>query len=191
MSSSDSPEKGSAESLAHELLKSRTILVAGEVNERLAERTIAKLLVLDGRSHEPIRVVLSSPGGHVESGFAIHDVMQFVESPITTIGAGWVASIAVPILFAAPRESRVALPNTRFLIHQPWSSFSSGQASDISIVAKELIKLRERLNAMIAEETRQDIEKVRRDSDRDFWLTAEEALGYGLISRIVTSASEL
>jgi len=191
MASTEHPDAKSAEGLAHELLKSRTILVSGEVNERLAERTIAKLLVLDGRSHEPIRIVLSSPGGHVESGFAIFDVMKFIQSPLMVIGAGWVASIAVPILFGAPKKSRIALPNTRFLIHQPWSSFSSGQASDISIVARELIKLRERLNAMIAEETGQDLEKVRKDSDRDFWLTAEEALKYGLISRIVTSADEL
>jgi ATP-dependent Clp protease protease subunit len=191
MPPTDPPETRATDNLAHELLKSRTILVSGEVNERLAERTIAKLLVLDGRGHEPIRLVLSSPGGHVESGFAIHDVMKFIQAPITVIGAGWVASIAVPILFGAPRKSRFALPLTRFLIHQPWSSFSSGQASDISIVAKELLKLRERLNKMIADETGQAEEKVRADSDRDFWLNAQEAKDYGLIDRIIGNAAEI
>lgn len=179
------------DALTRELLEGRTVLVTGQVDERLAEQTMAKLLVLDERSNDPIRVVLSSPGGHVESGFAIHDMMRFIKSPVTTIGAGWVASIAVPILFAAPREQRVALPNTRFLIHQPWSGFSQGQASDISILAKELLKLRDRLNEMIAEETGQSLDKVREDSDRDYWLNAEEARDYGLITRIVTNVDEL
>ena len=178
------------DALTRELLDGRTVLVTGQVDERLAERTMAKLLLLDQRSSDPIRVILSSPGGHVESGFAIHDVMRFIKAPITTIGAGWVASIAVPILFAAPREKRFALPNTRFLIHQPWSSFSQGQASDISIMAKELLKLRDRLNEMIAEETGQDLDKVRRDSDRDYWLNAEEAKEYGLVTRIVSKVDE-
>ena len=176
--------------LARELLDGRTILVTGQVDERLAERTMAKLLLLDQRSADPILMILSSPGGHVESGFAIHDVMRFIKAPITTVGAGWVASIAVPILFAAPKEKRFALPNTRFLIHQPWSSFSQGQASDISIMAKELLKLRDRLNEMIADETGQDVDKVRRDSDRDYWLNAEEAREYGLVTRIVTTIGE-
>lgn len=191
MANNDEKTTSKRDSLATELLESRTVLVSGAIDERMAERTMAKLLVLDSRSHDPIRVVLTSQGGHVESGFAIHDVMRFIQSPITTLGAGWVASIAVPILFAAPRERRLALPNTRFLIHQPWSGFSGGQASDISIVAKELLKLRDRLNDMIAEETGQPVDKVRADSDRDFWLNAEEAMEYGLISRIVSSAGDL
>lgn len=185
------PEGRERDALARELLDGRTVLVTGQVDDRLAERTIAKLLVLDQRSNDPIQVFLSSPGGHVESGFAIHDVMRFIRSPVVTIGAGWVASIAVPILFAAPKENRIALPNTRFLIHQPWSSFSQGQASDISIMAKELLKLRERLNAMIAEETGQDEDKVRRDSDRDYWLDAEEAKAYGIVTRIISSIDEV
>ena len=139
---------------------------------------------------EPIRVVITSQGGHVDSGFAIHDMLRFVESPITTIGAGWVASIAVPILFGAPKGSRFSLPNTRFLLHQP-SGGAGGQASDIQIEAEEILKVRERLNRLIADETGQPLDRVAKDSDRNFWMDAEQALAYGLVGKIITSATEL
>ncbi len=176
--------------ILNRLLKTRTILQSGEVDQELAERVITQLIVLDGESHDPIRVIIASHGGHVESGFAIHDMMRYVESEVTTIGAGWVASIAVPVLFGAERSKRFALPNTRFLIHQPTGG-AGGYATDIRIAAQEIIKIRERLNRLIADETGQPVEKIKVDSDRDFWMTAEEAVEYGLIVRIINSAREV
>jgi len=147
-------------------------------------------MLLDTDSHDPIKVVISSPGGHVDSGYAIFDVMRFVESPVITIGAGWVASIAVPILFGGDKEKRFALPNTRFLLHQP-SGGAGGQAADIRIEAQEILKIRERINRLISEETGQPLDKVTRDSDRNFWMSAEEALNYGLVRKIIRSAREI
>lgn len=172
------------------MLKARAILISGEVDQEMAERVISQLLILDADSSSPIRVVITSQGGHVDSGFAIHDVMQFVKSDIIAIGAGWVASIAVPIMFGAPKDRRYSLPNTRFLLHQP-AGGAGGQVSDIRIEAQEILKIRQRVNALIAAETGQPIEKVAKDSDRNFWLSAEEALEYGLISKIITSAKEI
>ncbi|MEM7243784.1 MAG: ATP-dependent Clp protease proteolytic subunit [Acidobacteriota bacterium] len=189
MADKDKNEKN--EGLVQRLLDMRTVLIAGEINQKVAQQVMAQLLVLDGQSNDPIRMVVSSPGGHVESGFAIYDFMRFVKSPITAVGAGWVASIAVPIMFGAKKERRVSLPNTRFLIHQPWMGGGGGPASDIGIIAEEMIKLRDRLNQMIADETGQDLEKVAKDSDRDYWMTAEQAVEYGLISRVVAQAGEL
>jgi ATP-dependent Clp protease protease subunit len=179
-----------SEGVLLKLMKSRTVLVSGPVDQELAEKVITQLLVLDAESHDPIRVVLSSPGGHVDAGFAIHDMMRFVESPVMAIGAGWVASIAVPILFGADRGKRFALPNTRFLLHQP-SGGAGGQVSDIRIEAQEILKIRKNINALIAAETGQPVEKVARDSDRNFWMSAAEALEYGLISKIIERAGEI
>jgi len=172
------------------MLKTRTVLVSGAVEDKLAEKTIAQLLILDAENHEPIRVIITSQGGHVDSGFAIHDILRFIESPIVTIGAGWVASIAVPILFGAPKERRYALPNTRFLLHQPTGG-TGGQASDIRIEAEEILKVRGKLNALIAAETGQDVERVTKDSDRNFWMDAEQAKQYGLIGQVVTRVTEI
>ena len=183
-------EEPTKDNLARRLLDMRTILISGEVNQKLAERVIAQLLVLDGESNDPIRILVTSQGGHVESGFAIYDIMRFIKSPITTVGAGWVASIAVPILFGAPRERRYSLPHTRFLLHQP-SGGAGGQASDIRIEAEEILKVRERLNELIAAETGQDVERVARDSDRNFWMDAEQAKEYGLVGQVVTRAGEI
>lgn len=182
---------GSSEAgLATKILETRTIVISGEVDERLAERVMSQTVILNGLSHDPIRVVVTSQGGHVDSGYAIHDVLKFVESPIVTIGAGWVASIGVPILLSAEKDCRYCLPNTRFLLHQP-SGGAGGQATDIRIAAEEILKLRERLNQLLALETGQSVEKVQADSDRNFWMTAEEAQEYGLVSRIIAHASEL
>ena len=172
------------------LLKSRIVMVIGEVEQECAEDVIAKLLVLDAQSHEPIKVVISSPGGHVDSGYGIHDVMQFITSPVITIGVGWVASIAVPILLGGAKEKRFSLPNTRFLLHQP-SGGAGGQAADIRIEAQEILKIRRRINALISVETGQPEEKVARDSDRNFWMSADEALEYGLVYKIITSIDEV
>ena len=135
-------------------------------------------------------MMITSQGGHVDSGFAIHDVLRFIESPVITIGAGWVASIAVPILFGAPKERRYTLPNTRFLLHQP-SGGAGGQASDIRIEAEEILKVRERLNGLIAEETGQSVERIEKDCDRNFWMDAQQALEYGLVGHIIRHASEI
>lgn len=176
--------------LLAQMLQSRIIMVVGEVDQELAEDVISKLLLLDSRSQELIKVVVTSPGGHVDSGYAIHDMMRFIKSPVAAIGAGWVASIAVPILLGADKDKRFSLLNTRFLLHQP-SGGAGGQASDIRIEAQEILKIRQRINELIARETGLDEDKVAEDSDRNFWMNAEEALEYGLISRIIASADEI
>ena len=178
------------EALVSRMLETRTILLAGQVDEKFAEKVMAQLLVLNGISHDPIRLVITTPGGHVDSGYAIHDLIRFIESPVITVGAGWVASIGVPILLAAEKDQRYSLPNTRFLLHQP-SGGAGGQAADIRIAAEEILKLRSRLNHLIAEETGQSVEKVEQDSDRNFWMDAEQALEYGLVSRLIRSAEEI
>jgi ATP-dependent Clp protease protease subunit len=188
--SSEAATPGREDALIARMLETRTILVAGQVDEKLAERAIAQLLILNEVSHDPIRMVITSQGGHVDSGFAIHDMMKFIESPVVTLGAGWVASIGVPILLAAEKDSRYSLPNTRFLLHQP-SGGAGGQASDIRIAAEEILKLRERINRLVALETGQKVEQIENDSDRNFWMNAEEAVAYGLITKIVLSAAEM
>jgi len=189
-SKDDDNDKAKGDGLSALMLKSRTVLINGEVDQELAEKAIQQLIILDTESHEPIRAIITSQGGHVDSGFAIHDVMRFIDSPVVTIGAGWVASIAVPILFGATKEHRYTLPNTRYLLHQP-SGGAGGQLSDIRIEAQEILKIRERINHMIANETGQPVDKVQVDSDRNFWMNAEEALKYGLVSKIVTSPTEV
>ena len=172
------------------MLKARTVHVNGEVNTELAEKVIGQLIVLNSQSHDPIKVIITSQGGHVDSGYAILDIMRLIQSPVITIGAGWVASIGVPILFGGDKGKRFSLPNTRFLIHQH-SGGAGGQASDIRIEAQEILKIRERLNELIALETGQDVEKIASDSDRNFWMNAEEALEYGLVTEIITKMDEL
>ena len=179
-----------SEAMAARLLKTRTVLIAGSVDPEMAERVMAQLLVLDADSHDPIRVMITTPGGAIYPGYAIYDTLQYVESPVYTIGAGWVASMGVPILLGAPKQNRLALPNTRFLIHQP-AGGAGGQLQDIRIQAQEILRVREQINEMIARETGQTAEKIKKDSDRDFWMSAEEALEYGLISRIVKNAKDV
>ncbi len=182
--------KDKADPMMERLLKVRTILLNGVVDEEMAEKVISRALILDADSHDPIKVLVTSPGGSIDVGFAIYDILRFIESDVICIGAGFVASMGVPILLAAKKENRLALPNTRFMMHQP-STGAAGQAKDIRITAQEILKIREKLNRMIANETGQPIDRVKADSDRDFWISAEEALEYGLIARIVTSAKEV
>ncbi len=172
------------------LFKSRTVLIFGEINMRLAERVTAQLTALSTESDQPIRVVINSPGGHVESGDTIHDMIRFCGVPVKVIGTGWVASAGAHIYLGAKRENRFALPNTRFLLHQPAGGVR-GQASDIEIEAEEIIKMQERVNRMIARETGQSYEKVVSDTRRNFWMGAEEARTYGLVGKIVTETSEV
>lgn len=172
------------------LFKSRTVLIFGEIDMKLAERVTAQLLAHAAEGDGDIRVVINSPGGHVESGDTIHDVIRFVGPRVKMIGTGWVASAGALIYIGAARENRFALPNTRFLLHQPLGGVA-GPVSDISIEAQEIMKMRERINREIAHETGQTFEKVVADTDRNFWMSAEEAMAYGLVSRIVAHEREV
>ena len=171
------------------LYKSRTVLIFGEIDMRLAERVTAQLLALSNDSDADIRVIVNSPGGHVESGDTIHDMITFCGPKVKMIGTGWVASAGAHIYLGAPKENRMCLPNTRFLLHQP-SGGVRGQASDIEIEAEEIVKMRERVNRMIARETGQAYEKVVKDTIRNFWMGAEAAKAYGIVSRIISRADE-
>ena len=175
--------------VAQALFKSRTVLIFGEVDMKMAERVTAQLLAFADMEGD-IRVVLNSPGGHVESGDTIHDIIRFVGPRVKIIGTGWVASAGAHIYLGAPRENRYALPFTRFLLHQPLGGVS-GQASDIHIEAEEILKMRERLNREIAAETGQPYEKIVADTERNFWMSAEEAKAYGLVGKIVARAEDI
>src|SRR5437667_1147077 len=190
-SDDSAPEVAKSVGIAEKLaFKSRFVLVFGEIEHELARVTCERLMALAEESDAPIRVLVSSPGGHVESGDAIHDMIRFVRAPITTIGTGWVASAGTHIFLAAPKERRVCLPNTRFMIHQPGGG-AGGRASDIAIQAKEMLRTRERVARVIARETGQPLAKVSADMDRDYWMNAEEAIEYGIVSRVVKGHQEL
>ncbi len=186
----DRPKNDPRGRVASRLYDSRTVLVFGEIDMALAERVSAQLLALASENREPIRVLINSPGGHVESGDTIYDVLRFIEPEVTILGTGWVASAGALIFCAAPRERRLSLPNTRFMLHQP-SGGAGGPASDIEIEAQQILSVRARLNGIFAEATGQSIDKVARDTDRNHWLNAPEAQAYGLVGRIVKSAVEL
>jgi ATP-dependent Clp protease protease subunit len=172
------------------LFKSRTVLVFGEIDMRLAERVTAQLTALAAESNEPVRMIINSPGGHVESGDTIHDMIRFCGAPVTVIGTGWVASAGAHIFLGAEKSRRLCLPNTRFLLHQPAGGMR-GQASDIQIEAEQIIRMRDRVNRMIAEETGQSVDKIVKDTQRNFWMNAEEAVEYGIVGRIIKNTSEV
>jgi ATP-dependent Clp protease protease subunit len=176
--------------VAKALFKSRTVLIFGEIDMKLAERVTAQLLAHAEEGKDDIRIIINSPGGHVESGDTIHDVMRYVGPRVKIIGTGWVASAGAHIFLGAEKENRFCLPNTRFLLHQPLGGVR-GQASDISIEAEEILKMRERINRLIARETGQSYEKIVNDTERNFWMGAEEAKAYGIISRVVNRADEV
>jgi ATP-dependent Clp protease protease subunit len=182
----ESDKQSGIDPLLNKMLKTRTILLSGEIKKDLAERTIRQLLLLEDMGDEPIRIFIDSPGGDADAGYAIFDMIRFVKPPVWTIGMGLVASAAAIIQLASPKEQRVGLPNSHYLIHQPLSGIR-GVATDIEIHARELDKLRAKINRLIAGETGVPVEQVEKDTDRDFWMNAEEAVKYGLISRIVTS----
>ncbi len=177
-------------SMEDRLLKHRTILIYGQIDMNLAMEVTKRLLVMDAESQEEIRIFINSPGGHVESGDTIYDMIRFVKSTVKVIGTGWVASAGALIYAAADVENRYSLPNTRFLLHQP-AGGATGQASDIAIEAQEIIKMRRRLNETFARQTGQPIEKVEEDTDRNFWMSAEQARDYGLVGQIINSIDEL
>ncbi len=172
------------------LLKTRSIMLSGEINKESAELVIKQLLVLEGESNDPVKIFINSPGGDVDAGYAIFDMVRFISCPVTMIGMGLVASAAALVLLAVPAERRLALPNSTYLIHQPMSGMK-GVATDIEIHALHLEKLRAKLDALIAQETGRTPEQVNKDTERDHWLSSSEALSYGLVSRIVTTRSEL
>ena len=182
------PEPQSSE-IAKALFKSRTVLIFGEVDMKMAERVSAQLLAY-AESDGDIRVIVNSPGGHVESGDTIHDMIRFVGNRVKMIGTGWVASAGAHIFLGAKKENRFCLPFTRFLLHQPLGGVR-GQVSDITIEAEEIIKMRARLIKEIATETGQPYEKVVADTERNFWMGAEDAVKYGLAARVINSAGDI
>lgn len=172
------------------LFKSRTVLIFGEVDMKMAERVSAQLLALAAENNDDIKLIINSPGGHVEAGDTMHDMLRYVGPRVKVIGTGWVASAGAHIFLGAHKDSRFCLPNTRFLLHQPLGGVR-GQASDISIEAEEIIKMRERLNKIIARETGQPLERILADTERNFWMGAQAAVEYGLVTKIVSNASEV
>ena len=183
-------KKPGQELLVERMMEARTILLSGEINKELAERVIRQLILLESKSDEPIKVFIDSPGGDADAGFAIYDMMRFIKPEVYNIGMGLVASAGALILLASPKERRIALPNSHYLIHQPLSGIR-GVATEIEIHAKELEKLRAKINKLISDETGRPVEKVEQETDRDFWMNAEEAQEYGLVSRTIKSRSEL
>ena len=179
------------ESITDQLsFKSRFVFVFGDVNHQMARTTCERLIALAQHSDAPIRVLISSPGGHAESGDAIHDTMRFISAPVTTIGTGWVASAGTHIFLAAEKERRLCLPNTRFMIHQPLGG-AGGPATDIAIQAKEILRTRERIARTIAKQTGKSYEKVIADMERDFWMSPKEAIEYGVVSRVIESYKDI
>ena len=176
--------------LEEKAFRSRTVLVFGAITDTLAGDVARRLIALDADAPSPIDMFISSPGGHLESGDAIHDIVRFITAPVRMIGTGWVGSAATHLYLAAPRERRFCLPNTRFLIHQP-SGGAGGQASDIAIHAQEIIKARERIAQAIARETGKPLATVMADIERDRWLSATEAVDYGLVGRVIGHKTEL
>ena len=183
-------KKAGPDHLLVKMLKTRTILLSGEINKDLAEKTIRQLLLLEDMGDDPIRIFIDSPGGDADAGYAVFDMIRFVKPPVWTVGMGLVASAAAIVQLASPKERRVGLPNSHYLIHQPLSGIR-GVATDIEIHARELDKLRAKINRLIAGETGVPVEQVEKDTDRDYWMNAEEAVKYGLINRVITKRDEL
>jgi ATP-dependent Clp protease protease subunit len=176
--------------MEEKLFKSRSISIFGGINEKLAKSVAQQLLALSEDNDDPITIYISSPGGHVESGDVIYDMIKFVRPTVRVVGTGWVASAATNIYLAAKKENRYSLPNTRYLVHQP-SGGSRGDATDIKIQMEEILKTKQRINQIIANETGQPIERVEQDTDRDYWMSAEEAIEYGIVGAIISSIDEI
>lgn len=170
--------------------KSRNVIITGEINDKVAQRATTHLLALAEDSDAPINLFISSPGGHVESGDMVHDIITFIRPTVRTIGSGWVASAGALIFVGAKKENRYCLPNTRFLLHEPRGGIG-GSASDIEIQAEQILAMRGRFHKLFAEATGQTPEKIAEDTQRDFWLTTEEALKYGLLGKVITSVDDL
>jgi ATP-dependent Clp protease, protease subunit len=188
--SSGEVRPASTDLLAERLLRARTIIISGEVTQKLAANVIGQLIAMSAESDDDITIFVNSQGGHVEAGDTIHDLVRSIKPKVRMIGTGWVASAGALIYVAAPRPQRFCLPNTRFLLHQP-AGGAGGTASDIDIEAREIIRMRDRLNRIFARETGQPLERIEEDTHRNFWLGAEAALRYGLVGRIIERVTDL
>ncbi|KAA3619523.1 MAG: ATP-dependent Clp protease proteolytic subunit [Calditrichaeota bacterium] len=177
-------------SISEKLFEARAVFLCGEINQKVAKETMMMLTALAADSDDPITIYLNSQGGHVESGDTIHDMIRFIKPRVRIVGTGWVASAGTHIYLSVPKKDRLSLPNTRFLIHQPMGGVG-GQATDIDIEAQEIVKMRQRLNEIIAKETGQPLEKVKKDTDRNYWMSAEEAIEYGIAGKIINSIADL
>jgi len=187
---SDEKEPNWQDILTGKMLKTRTILLSGEIRKGIAEKTIRQLLLMEAMGDDPVRIFIDSPGGDADAGYAIFDMIRFIRPPVWTIGMGLVASAAAIIQLASPRDRRLGLPNSHYLIHQPLSGIR-GVATDIEIHARELEKLRKKINLLIAEETGNPFAQVEKDTDRDYWMNAQDAVQYGLISKVITNRDEI
>jgi ATP-dependent Clp protease protease subunit len=186
----ESEGEQSSSFIARKLFESRTIVICSDINQKVAKDFCEKILALSAVSDADIRVILHSQGGHVESGDTIHDMIKCAKPRVKIIGTGWVASAGVLIYLAASKENRLSLPNTRFMIHQPAGGVG-GSASDMEIEANEIVKMRQRINQIIAQQTGQPLDKVSKDTDRNYWLSPEEAQQYGIVGRVVKSLNEV
>ena len=186
----DNKEEQDAGSLGARLIKARQVLICEEISQKMALRVVAQLLALAHESDEDITLFLNSQGGHVEAGDSIHDIIRFIKPRVRIIGTGWVASAGTHIFLAVDKEDRVCLPNTRFLIHQPAGGVG-GQATDISIQARQIEATRTRLAKTISEATGQPFERVMEDIDRDYWMNTAEAIEYGIVDRVITTSDEM
>ena len=183
-------EKEASALVLEKLLNSRSIIISGEINQALAEKVSTQLLILQEMSDEPIKLFINSQGGHVEAGDTIHDMIKFVKPRVIVIGTGWVASAGITIYLAANKEDRYSLPNTRYMIHQPLGGFQ-GQATDIGIEAEEILRMRKRINTIISEATGQPLEKIDKDTDRNYWLSSSDAVEYGIVNKVISKYDEL
>ena len=191
MSDEKDKEKEPAKQDSNDIvLKTRSILISGEIDKKMAEKVVSQLLMLEAENDNPIRVFIDSPGGDVDSAYAIFDMIRFVKPKVIMIAMGLAASAGALILLAGAKEERLGFPNSHYLIHQPLSGVR-GVATEIEIHAKEIEKTRQKINALIAQETGKSLQQVEKDTDRDYWMSAEEALEYGLISKIISNRSEL
>lgn len=187
----DTDTKKTKNELAEKLLlESRIIFICGEINQELAKDVSTQLLYMKAMGDDPITIFINSQGGHVEAGDTIHDMIQYVGLPINMIGTGWVASAGITIYLAAEKEKRFSLPNTRFMIHQPLGGVN-GRATDIAIEAEEIVKTRKRIESLISEATGQPLERVSKDADQNYWMDTEEAINYGIVSRVIAAADEI
>ncbi len=176
--------------IGNKLLETRTVVICGEIDFPVANKVMTHLLLLASESDDDITLYIHSPGGHVESADTIFDMINFVKPRVRIVGTGWVASAGAHIYLSVPREDRFCLPNTRFLLHQPWGG-AGGRATDLEIEAEEILRMRERLNKIIVEKTGQTMKRVEKDTERNFWMSAEEAKEYGLVGEIISSFDDL
>ena len=187
----DEKKQKAPEQFSEKFLKTRQIILTGEINKELTNSIVRQLLILDSEDEKsPIYMYIDSPGGDVDAGFAIFDMIRFIKAPVYLIGMGLIASPATLVLLAVDKEVRIGLPNSRYLIHQPLGGMR-GVATDIEIYAKDMEKIRAKLNKLISEQTGTSLEQVTKDTDRDFWLDSDEAVKYGLITKIISKKSEL